>query len=61
MLPAGPRPRGNEPARAEVKAHLRSAAARTAEALQQALGAALDAVTPDDARGSFRHAGYAGI
>jgi transposase len=47
-----------EPAWAKVKARLRAAAARTAEALHDAVGAALAAVTPSDAAGFFRHAGY---
>ena len=47
-----------EPAFAKVKAHLRRAAARTFEALVAAVGAALDAVTPQDARGCFAHCGY---
>jgi transposase len=48
-----------EPAWAKAKNLLRKAAARTADALHAALGPALDAVTPQDARGFFRHAGYA--
>src|SRR3954453_14355875 len=36
----------------------RSAAARTFQALQAAVWAALDAVTPDDCRGFFTHCGY---
>src|SRR3712207_3997859 len=47
-----------EPAWAKVKAGLRRVAARTAEALHQALGPALDAITPQDAAGCFRHCGY---
>ena len=47
-----------EPAWAKVKASLRKAAARTVEDLHAALGPALDAITPQDARGFFRHAGY---
>lgn len=43
----------------KVKGHLRSAAARTYEALQQAVTDALHAVTPADCRGFFRHCGYA--
>ena len=43
----------------KVKQLLRSAAARTFEALQQAVWAALDAVTPADCRGFFAHCGYA--
>ena len=48
-----------EPAWAKVKALLRKAAARTVESLHQALGPALDAITAQDAKGFFRHAGYA--
>ena len=48
-----------EPAWAKVKAVLRKAAARDVEGLHHALGPALDAVTAQDARGFFRHAGYA--
>ena len=47
-----------EPAWAKLKAELRRLAARTAEALHQALGPALDAITAQDAAGFFRHAGY---
>ena len=43
----------------KVKRLLRSAAARTIDALHDAFGAAMDAVTPDDIRGCFRHCGYA--
>lgn len=46
---------------ATVKARLRTAAARTVEALHEALGAALDAVTPGHAQGYFRRAGYAAV
>jgi transposase len=42
----------------KVKQLLRSAAARTAEALDGAIAAALRAVTPSDARGWFAHCGY---
>jgi transposase len=42
----------------KVKQHLRSAAARTFEALQAAVWAALDRVTPSDCAGFFRHCGY---
>jgi transposase len=48
-----------EPAWAKVKAQLRKAGARTAEALHQALGLALDAISARDASGFFHHAGYA--
>jgi transposase len=47
-----------EPIWAKVKAGLRRLAARTAEALHQALGPALDAVTPQNAAECFRHCGY---
>ena len=47
-----------EPAWAKVKAGLRRVAAHATEALHQALGPALDAVTPHDAAGCFRHCGY---
>jgi transposase len=43
---------------AKVKAGLRRAAARTLGALQEALGPAPDAITPQDAAGCFRHCGY---
>ena len=42
----------------KVKALLRSAAARTADALDGAISAALRAVTASDARGWFGHCGY---
>jgi hypothetical protein len=47
-----------EPAWAKVKAELRRVAARTLDALHQALGPALGAITPQDAAGFFRHCGY---
>jgi transposase len=47
-----------EPAWAKLKAELRRVAARTAEALHQALGPALDTITAQDTAGFFRHAGY---
>ena len=47
-----------EPAWAELKAELRRVAARTTEALHQALGPALDPIAAQDASGSFRHAGH---
>ena len=47
-----------EPAWAKLKAELRRVAARTAEALHQALGPALDTITAQNATGFFRHAGY---
>jgi len=42
----------------KLKAHLRAEAARSREALERAIPAALDAVTPSDAQGWFRHCGY---
>jgi len=47
-----------EQAFAKVKGLLRAAAARTREALIEAMGAALSAVTVRDASGFFRHCGY---
>ena len=47
-----------EPAWAKVKAELRRFAARTADALHEALGPALGAITPQHAAGFFRHCGY---
>lgn len=43
----------------KVKRLLRSAAARTVNALHLAFGQAMDAVTRDDIRGCFTHCGYA--
>ena len=48
-----------EEAFSKVKALLKKAAARTREALVEAMGRALAAVTPQDARGWFAHCGYA--
>lgn len=42
----------------KVKQLLRSAAARTVDALQIAVGTALTAITPADCRGYFEHCGY---
>ena len=47
-----------EPSWAKLKGKLCQAAARTADALHMALGPALNAITPQDARGYFRHSGY---
>ncbi len=47
-----------EPAWSKLKAELRRVAARTTEALHQALGPALDTITAQDAAGFFRYAGY---
>jgi len=43
---------------AKLKAALRRASARTADALVSAIGAALAAITPADASGFFAHCGY---
>jgi transposase len=55
------RPEPIEPGWAKLKSHLRRVAARTIDALHQALGPALDAITPQDAAGFFRHCGYKGL
>jgi len=47
-----------EEAFAKLKSLLRRAGARTREALIEAMGRALGAVTASDARGSFEHRGY---
>ncbi len=47
-----------EEALSKVKGFLRKAAARTREALVEALGVALEAVTVEDAWGFFEHCGY---
>jgi transposase len=47
-----------EPGWAKAKAELRRVAARTADALHEALGPALAAITPQDAAAFFRHCGY---
>ena len=52
------RPKPIEPGWAKVKSDLRRVAARTVEALEHALGPALDSITPQDAEGFFRHCGY---
>ncbi len=58
-LPAySPDPNPIEQAFAKLKALLRKAGGRTREALLEAMGRALDAVTADDARGFFEHRGY---
>lgn len=48
-----------EPGWSKVKQHLRSAEARTATALEQASHAAFSSITAEDAKGWFRHCGYA--
>jgi transposase len=47
-----------EQALSKIKAYLRERAARTQEALDQAIADALEAVTAQDARGWFAHCGY---
>ena len=47
-----------EQAFAKVKGLLRKAEARTREALVEAMGQALDELTPRDVRGFFGHCGY---
>jgi len=47
-----------EEAFSKVKGRLRKAAARTREALVEAMGEALSSVTPRDAEGWFAHCGY---
>ena len=47
-----------EPMWSKVKQGLRSAAARTVDALQEAVTAALRSITPSDCEGFFRHCGY---
>ena len=47
-----------EPGWSKVKTRLRAKAARTTEALDEELRPALDAITPQDAKGWFRHCGY---
>ena len=47
-----------EPAWSKLKALLRTAGARTTAALHGALAGVVEAITPDDARGYFRHCGY---
>ena len=42
----------------KIKARLKKEAARTSEALAEAIGRALDAVTPEDAKEWFVHCGY---
>ena len=47
-----------EEAFSKLKARLRREKARTKEALVEAIGPALDAITPEDAKGWFGHCGY---
>ena len=48
-----------EPAWSKLKTLLRSIGARTLDALDAALTAVVDQITPRDAHGFFRHCGYA--
>ncbi|MBA4117080.1 MAG: transposase [Rubrobacter sp.] len=50
-----------EEAFSKVKGILRKAEARTREALIEAIGLALGAVSPSDARGFFEHSGYRAV
>jgi transposase len=47
-----------EPCFSKIKEALRSAGARTQEALEEAIGKAIDLVTSEDAHGWFRHCGF---
>lgn len=47
-----------EPGWAKMKSYLRRVAARTVEALEDALAPALDSITAQDTAGFFRHCGY---
>ncbi len=47
-----------EETESSMKAHLRRIAARTREALEEAIVQALETVTSQDARGWFGHCGY---
>ncbi len=57
LLLAGSQPEIEE-AFAKIKSILRQAGARTKEALVEVLGEALSAISVQDARGYFEHAGY---
>jgi transposase len=47
-----------EPCWSKLKTDLRGAKARSTEALDEAVTAAIDTITPNDARGWFEHCGY---
>lgn len=47
-----------EPAWSKLKTYLRTRAARSRDALEAAIPDALQTITPSDAQGWFRHAGY---
>jgi transposase len=57
--PYSPNLNPTEEAFAKLKALLRRAGARTRDALIEAMGRALNAVTAQDTRGFFGHCGYA--
>jgi len=48
-----------EPTWSKIKQYLRSIAARTVEGLGVAVGQAIQLITAADAKGFFRHCGYA--
>jgi transposase len=58
LPPYSPDLNPTEEAFSKIKELLRKAAARTREALIEALGAAISAVSPADALGFFEHCGY---
>jgi transposase len=58
LPPYSPDLNPTEQAFAKVKGLLRRTEARTREALIEAMGRALDAVTPREASGFFAHCGY---
>jgi len=58
LSPYSPDLNSIEEAFAKLKALLRRAGTRTREALVEAMGRALEAVTVSDARGFFEHRGY---
>ena len=58
LPPYSPRLNPIEECFSKVKTILRSAAARTQEALENAITYALDTITPSDARGWFEDSGY---
>ena len=55
------RPKPIKPGWAKAKSGPRRVAARTMEALEQALGPALNSITAKDATGYFRHCGYVSL
>lgn len=58
LPPYSPRLNPIEECWSKVKTILRTIAARTRDALDEAITAALNAITPSDARGWFEHSGY---